>query len=99
LLSIYLFLSALLPFTSARRRMSIIIGMPDGSIRLYCKGADSALIPLCIRKIPTSHVDGVDSCVHDSIVKNLEVLSGDGLRTLVMCTKYFYFIFIYFYCF
>jgi magnesium-transporting ATPase (P-type) len=40
-------LLAIMPFTPVRRRMSVVIKMPDGSIRLYCKGADSALIPLC----------------------------------------------------
>ena len=31
---------AVLPFSSARRRMSIILEYPDGSIMLLCKGAD-----------------------------------------------------------
>ncbi|PKS07259.1 hypothetical protein jhhlp_005861 [Lomentospora prolificans] len=32
-------------FTSKRKRMSIIIRMPDGRICVFCKGADSALLP------------------------------------------------------
>lgn len=32
-------------FTSKRKRMSIIIRMPDGRICVLCKGADSALLP------------------------------------------------------
>jgi phospholipid-translocating ATPase len=32
-------------FTSKRKRMSIIIRMPDNSICVFCKGADSALLP------------------------------------------------------
>jgi phospholipid-translocating ATPase len=32
-------------FSSKRKRMSIIIKMPDGSICVLCKGADSALLP------------------------------------------------------
>lgn len=30
-----------LEFTSARKRMSVIVKTPDGKIKLYCKGADT----------------------------------------------------------
>ena len=33
-----------LDFTSERARMSIIVRAPDGTIRLHCKGSDSALL-------------------------------------------------------
>ena len=33
-------------FTSARKRMSVIVRCPDGKIRIMCKGADSIIIPL-----------------------------------------------------
>lgn len=33
-------------FSSDRKRMSIIVRMPDGKICIFCKGADSAIIPL-----------------------------------------------------
>jgi phospholipid-translocating ATPase len=42
---------AIMPFTSSRKRMSVVVRMPDGKVRLYCKGADSALIPLCMCKV------------------------------------------------
>jgi phospholipid-translocating ATPase len=32
-------------FSSKRKRMSIIIRMPDGKICVFCKGADSAIMP------------------------------------------------------
>lgn len=32
-------------FTSKRKRMSIVIRMPDGRICVFCKGADSAMLP------------------------------------------------------
>lgn len=32
-------------FTSARRRMSVLVRRADGSAVLYCKGADSAMLP------------------------------------------------------
>ena len=32
-------------FTSARKRMSIVVRYPDGRISIICKGADSAILP------------------------------------------------------
>lgn len=32
-------------FTSKRKRMSIVIRMPDGRVCVFCKGADSAMLP------------------------------------------------------
>ena len=35
-----------IPYESSRKRMSMVVQMPDGSIVLYCKGADSVLLDL-----------------------------------------------------
>jgi phospholipid-translocating ATPase len=35
----------IIPFTSKRKRMSIILRCPDGKIWLICKGADSVIVP------------------------------------------------------
>lgn len=37
-----------LEFDSNRKRMSTILRYPDGSIRVLCKGAESAILPCCI---------------------------------------------------
>jgi magnesium-transporting ATPase (P-type) len=37
---------AVLEFSSERQRMSVVVRRPDGSITLFCKGADQALLPL-----------------------------------------------------
>lgn len=39
-------------FTSARAKMSVIVQMNDKSVRVYCKGADSAIL------------SSVESCNH-----------------------------------
>lgn len=36
---------AVIQFTSERKRMSIILRRPDGRIILYCKGADTVIMP------------------------------------------------------
>lgn len=37
-----------LEFDSDRKRMSVIIQCPDGSIWLLCKGAESSILPRCV---------------------------------------------------
>lgn len=33
----------IIPYESSRKRMSVIVEMPDGSIRLYCKVRDEKM--------------------------------------------------------
>ena len=33
-------------FSSARKRMSILVELPDGGVQLFCKGADNILLEL-----------------------------------------------------
>ena len=40
-----------LEFTSARKRMSVIVRTPEGKIKLYCKGADTVSIFLLFFKL------------------------------------------------
>lgn len=65
-------------FTSARKRMSIIVKTPENKILLMTKGADSHIIP---RLAPGQE---------DLIEKTNEFLqeySKDGLRTLILAQK------------
>jgi phospholipid-translocating P-type ATPase (flippase) len=67
----------ILPFSSERGRMSVIIqDMQSGSIFLHCKGADSMVLPLC----------RPSSC-SQSVVANLQEFAAAGLRTLVCASK------------
>jgi magnesium-transporting ATPase (P-type) len=92
---------AMMPFTSSRRRMGVVVRMPDKTTRLYCKGADSVLLPLCkgkelekknIHSPKASKPGDNNSCkqevgLNTCIINNLDILSKEGLRTLVMCTR------------
>lgn len=70
-------------FSSERRKMSVIARGPDGVIRLFCKGADSAIME-CLRKyhfLP----DG-DDLMKDTN-QNLTDFACQGLRTLCVANK------------
>lgn len=64
-------------FTSARKRMSTVVREPSGRIVVYCKGADTVVLP---RLSPASlHVDAT--------LQHLEAYATDGLRTLCIAAR------------
>ncbi|PYH97716.1 phospholipid-translocating P-type ATPase domain-containing protein [Aspergillus ellipticus CBS 707.79] len=68
-----------LEFNSTRKRMSAIIRMPDGSIRLFCKGADSIIYS---RLAP-----GKQQELRKKTAEHLEVFANEGLRTLCIADR------------
>ncbi|KAL6255347.1 hypothetical protein P5V15_013685 [Pogonomyrmex californicus] len=65
----------ILEFSSERKRMSVIVKDSAGDIWLYCKGADSAVLPLIVEgKI-------------QNVVTHVADFSMRGLRTLVVAYK------------
>ncbi|XP_034825074.1 probable phospholipid-transporting ATPase IA isoform X5 [Maniola hyperantus] len=65
-----------LAFTSARKRMSVIVRAPTGEIKLYCKGADSVIYP---RLAGGPHA----APYAEATLAHLEHFATEGLRTLV----------------
>ncbi|KAK8096982.1 aminophospholipid transporter protein [Apiospora kogelbergensis] len=59
-------------FSSQRKRMSIVVRMPDGKICIICKGADSAIIPrLKLSRLALNKVADVER--RASVRKSMEV--------------------------
>ena len=70
-----------LEFTSDRRRMSVIVRLPEsmgGGIRIYSKGADSMMLSL-LR-------DGDDD-IKQKTLDDIELFCKEGLRTLILGYK------------
>lgn len=71
-------------FTSARKRMSLILRTPEGKIKLYCKGADSVIYER-LATTPTGdseiEPEGFDD-FRDVTLEHLESFATEGLRTL-----------------
>ncbi|CAH0561274.1 unnamed protein product [Brassicogethes aeneus] len=65
---------SVLEFTSARKRMSVIVRDPQGKIRLFCKGADSIIYE---RLESASRAEN-----GDILLQHLEGFATEGLRTL-----------------
>lgn len=68
-----------LEFNSDRKRMSIIFRHPDGSIILYCKGADDVLFDLLSKSQP----QGVAHVTRG----HLQEYASEGLRTLTTAMR------------
>lgn len=70
----------MIEFSSARKRMSVIVRTPEREILLLTKGADAAIFPrLDITKI--------DANIVPETTKQLERYASEGLRTLVLAEK------------
>ncbi|KAF7403429.1 hypothetical protein HZH68_006223 [Vespula germanica] len=65
-------------FTSARKRMSIIVRTPTGKIKLLCKGADSVIYERLNPRSPSVSEDDF----RQTTLEHLEIFATDGLRTL-----------------
>lgn len=68
-----------LEFNSTRKRMSAIVRMPDGSIKLFCKGADSMIYSRLVK--------GQQPALRKSTAEHLEMFAREGLRTLCIAEK------------
>lgn len=72
-------------FTSARKRMSVVVRTPEGKIKILCKGADSVIyerltptIPLETSDLDQEHIDDF----RETTLEHLEAFATEGLRTL-----------------
>ncbi|KIW87134.1 uncharacterized protein Z519_12245 [Cladophialophora bantiana CBS 173.52] len=68
-----------LEFNSTRKRMSAIVRMPDGKIKLFCKGADSMIYSRLVR--------GQQQELRKATAENLEMFAREGLRTLCVAER------------
>ncbi|KAJ1870683.1 phospholipid transporting ATPase [Coemansia sp. RSA 990] len=68
-------LLATLEFTSARKRMSVIVRSEDGQIMLLCKGADSVIM---------ERIRGDQERLRQATLDDLELFANHGLRTLCL---------------
>ncbi|XVE68522.1 hypothetical protein DITRI_Ditri09bG0074800 [Diplodiscus trichospermus] len=63
-------------FDSDRKRMSVILGFPDKSVKVFVKGADTTMFSVIDRSINMNIIRSTEA--------NLHSYSSSGLRTLVI---------------
>lgn len=67
-----------IPFSSSRKRMSVIIRDIDNKIKVICKGADSMIFSRCIT---------TDETLNDLTKQHVDQFSVEGMRCLVIAVK------------
>ena len=73
-------LLATIPFSSSRKRMSVVVRDASGQAWLYCKGADNVMFERTAPGVGfDAHVGG-----REAIDARLEAFAAEGLRTLVL---------------
>ena len=70
-----------LAFTSKRKRSSVVVENEDGTISLYCKGADNVITA---RLRPSAGPD--EKKMRSTTMVDLDQFAADGLRTLLIAT-------------
>ncbi|RDX75659.1 putative calcium-transporting ATPase 11, plasma membrane-type, partial [Mucuna pruriens] len=76
------------PFNSVRKKMSVLVGLPDGGVRAFCKGASEIILKMC-DKIIDCNGEVVD-LPEDQANNVSDVINGfasEALRTLCLAFK------------
>ena len=73
----------IIEFTSARKRMSVIVRIPDGRIKLYIKGADSVILARLGDDPTACHKRKHEQ----NTIEHLDAFAAEGLRTLCCATR------------
>ncbi|KAJ7647596.1 aminophospholipid-transporting P-type ATPase, partial [Roridomyces roridus] len=64
-------------FNSTRKRMSTVVRMPDGKIKIFCKGADTVILERLSKNQPYT----------EKTLVHLEDYATEGLRTLCLACR------------
>jgi len=73
-----------LPFTSERKRMSVVVGTPP---YLHCKGAPERVLDCCDRVITPEGTAPLTGEVRRQILDAYEQLASDGLRVIALASR------------
>ncbi|KAL1555349.1 Alpha carbonic anhydrase 4 [Salvia divinorum] len=76
------------PFNSEKKKMSVLVSLPDGKTRAFCKGASEIILKMCSRVI---NADGeVVELSEEQVSSMSDIINGfadEALRTLCLAFK------------
>ncbi|KAJ9695899.1 hypothetical protein PVL29_011059 [Vitis rotundifolia] len=76
------------PFNSVKKKMSVLVALPDGRIRAFCKGASEIILSMCNKIV---NYDGESIPLSEVQERNItDIINGFGseaLRTLCLAFK------------
>ncbi|KAF7372104.1 Calcium-transporting ATPase [Mycena venus] len=90
----------MIPFSSERKAMGVVIKTPNGKLRLYLKGASEILSKKCIQHVvmykedadsgrPTEEIEtaAIDELANDNITRTTIFYANQMLRTIALCYR------------
>ncbi|KAI0312928.1 hypothetical protein OF83DRAFT_1143615, partial [Amylostereum chailletii] len=91
----------MIPFSSERKAMGVVVGLPNGRARMYVKGASEILTEKCTthvrvdkegaqdvngKEVETHEIDELDA---DNISRTIRFYASQMLRTIALCYRDF----------
>ncbi|KAJ8449825.1 hypothetical protein Cgig2_001481 [Carnegiea gigantea] len=76
------------PFNSVRKKMSVLVALPEGGYRAFCKGASEIVLTMCNRMIDSNgdYVDLSEEKV-EAVTHVINGFASEALRTLCLAFK------------
>ena len=76
------------PFNSVRKKMSVLVALPEGGYRAFCKGASEIVLTMCNRMIDSNggYVDLSEEKVK-AVTHVINGFASEALRTLCLAFK------------
>lgn len=76
------------PFNSSKKRMAVLLELPNGGLRAHCKGASEIVLAACDRVIDSNGVAvPLDTMTIAHLNATIEEFACDALRTLCLAYK------------
>ncbi|KAI3914172.1 hypothetical protein MKW92_038113 [Papaver armeniacum] len=73
------------PFNSEKKRMGVVLELPEGGLRAHCKGASEIILAACDKVIdPRGEVVPLDEITINRLNDTIEQFAGEALRTLCL---------------
>lgn len=76
------------PFNSSKKRMGVLLELPNGGLRAHCKGASEIILAACDKVIDSNGaVVPLDKASIDHLNATIEEFACEALRTLCLAYK------------
>ncbi|KAG5043316.1 hypothetical protein GYH30_007131 [Glycine max] len=76
------------PFNSVRKKMSVLVGLPNGGVRAFCKGASEIILKMCDKTIDCNgEVVDLPEDGANNVSDVINAFASEALRTICLAFK------------
>ncbi|KAJ7944521.1 Calcium-transporting ATPase [Quillaja saponaria] len=73
------------PFNSVKKRMSVVLELPEGSLRAHCKGASEIILAACDKVVNSNgNIVPLDEASINHLKVTIDQFASEALRTLCL---------------